>query len=105
MCSSDLAAAGTLIPMVAALTSDRSTPRERGRTFGLVMVGFDVGIALAGPVLGTLADSLSYRNIFGLAALLVLMGFVVFITGSSKDLSHSLEFSLAGGRDVYAVDG
>ncbi|XGB42771.1 MAG: MFS transporter [Nodosilinea sp. LVE1205-7] len=99
------AAAGTLIPMVAALTSDRSTPRERGRTFGLVMVGFDVGIALAGPVLGTLADSLSYRNIFGLAALLVLMGFVVFITGSSKDLSHSLEFSLAGGRDVYAVDG
>lgn len=98
------AAAGILIPMMAALMSDRSQPRERGRTFGLVMVGFDVGIALAGPVLGTLADSLSYRNIFGLAALLILVGFVVFVTTCSKDLSHSLQFSLAGGRDVYAVD-
>ncbi len=99
------AAAGILIPMMAALMSDRSKPRERGRTFGLVMVGFDVGIALAGPVLGTLADSLSYRNIFGLTALFILMGFVMFVTTSSKDLPHSLRFSLAGGRDVYAVDG
>jgi MFS family permease len=45
-------AAGTLIPMIAALMADRSHPNERGRTFGLVMVGFDLGIAFAGPIFG-----------------------------------------------------
>jgi MFS family permease len=98
-------AAGTLIPMIAALMGDRSSPSDRGRTFGLTMVGFDVGIALAGPVFGTIADSLGYRGIFGLSGLMTLVGLVVFVTASSKDLPHSLRFALGQGRDVYAVDG
>jgi MFS family permease len=95
--------AGTLIPMVAALMSDRSDVSDRGRTFGLAMIGFDIGIALAGPVLGTVADSFSYRDIFGLCALLILVALGIFITSSSKDLPHSLRFALTGGRDVYAI--
>lgn len=95
--------AGTLIPMVAALMSDRSDVGDRGRTFGLAMIGFDIGIALAGPVLGTVADNLSYRDIFGLCSLLILVALGIFITSSSKDLSHSLRFALTGGRDIYAV--
>jgi MFS family permease len=97
-------AAGTLIPMIAALMGDRSQSTERGRTFGLVMVGFDLGIAFAGPVFGTLADSLGYRNIFGLAGIMTFVGMLIFITTSSKDLSHSIRFALGGGRDIYAVD-
>ncbi|MEM1311699.1 MAG: MFS transporter [Cyanobacteria bacterium P01_H01_bin.153] len=97
-------AAGTLIPMVAAMMGDRSTANERGKVFGLVMVGFDVGIALAGPVFGTFADWVSYRGSFGLAGLMTFIGLLIFITTSSKDLSHSLQFSLGQGRDVYAVD-
>ncbi|HIK45860.1 MAG TPA: MFS transporter [Leptolyngbyaceae cyanobacterium M65_K2018_010] len=96
-------AAGTLVPMIAALMGDRSSPRDRGRTFGLAMVGFDVGIALAGPVFGTLADTLSYRGIFGLSGLMTLVGLAIFITASSKDLPHSLRFALGHGQDVYAV--
>jgi len=97
-------AAGTLIPMIAALMGDRSAANERGKVFGLVMVGFDVGIALAGPVLGTFADWASYRACFGLAGVMTFIGFLIFITASSKDLSHSLRFSLGQGRDLYAVD-
>ncbi|MBE9139318.1 MFS transporter [Nodosilinea sp. LEGE 07088] len=97
-------AGGTLIPMIAALMGDRSSPSDRGRTFGLAMVGFDVGIALAGPVFGTIADQLSYRGIFGLAGVMTLVGLIVFATANSKDLSHSLRFALGHGRDVYAVD-
>jgi MFS family permease len=97
--------AGTLIPMIAALMGDRSSPADRGRTFGLAMVGFDVGIALAGPVFGTIADALSYRGIFGLAGVMTLTGLLIFITASSKDLPHSLRFALGQGRDIYAVDG
>ncbi|NEQ42174.1 MAG: MFS transporter [Leptolyngbya sp. SIOISBB] len=97
-------AAGTLIPMVAAMMGDRSAPNERGKVFGLVMVGFDVGIAFAGPVFGTFADWVSYRGCFGLAGLMTFLGLLVFITTSSKDLDHSLRFSLGQGRDLYAID-
>ena len=97
-------AAGTLIPMIAALMGDRSLPNERGRTFGLAMVGFDLGIAFAGPIFGTIADGLGYRGIFGLAAVMTFTGMLIFITASSKTLYYSLQFALGSGTDVYAVD-
>ena len=94
---------GMLIPMVAALMADRSTPTERGLMFGLCLTGFDVGIALAGPVMGQIADLTSYRDIFGVAGLMTLLGLIIFITTSSKDFHHSMQFALRGGKDVYAV--
>ncbi|HEY9887024.1 MAG TPA: MFS transporter, partial [Candidatus Obscuribacterales bacterium] len=97
-------AGGTLIPMIAALMGDRSAPNERGKIFGLVMVGFDVGIAIAGPLFGTVADWVSYRDCFGLAGLMTFIGFWIFITASSKDVGNSLRFALGRGRDIYAVD-
>ncbi len=98
------AGAGIVIPTMAALMADRSLPNERGRIFGLCMVGFDVGLAMAGPILGSFADAIGYSGIFGLAAGLIFLGLLVFITFSSKDLAHSLRFSLGQGRDLYAVD-
>ncbi|MEB3268096.1 MAG: MFS transporter [Leptolyngbya sp.] len=97
-------AAGTLIPMIAALMGDRSHPEERGKVFGLVMVGFDLGIALAGPIFGSFADWISYRGTFGLSGLMTFIAFLVFVTASSKDLRHSLRFAFGHGRDVYAVE-
>lgn len=98
------AAAGTLIPMMAALMADRSLPNERGRTFGLCMVGFDAGIAIAGPLFGMLALSIGYRGIFAVCAGLALLGMIVFLTQSSKNLRHSLRFGLGRGEDFYAID-
>ena len=83
--------------------ADRSTPAERGLMFGLCLTGFDLGIALAGPVMGQIADITSYRDIFGVAGLMTMIGLAVFVTTSSKDVQHSLKFSLKGGKDVYAV--
>ena len=94
---------GMLIPMVAALMADRSTSADRGLMFGLCLTGFDVGIALAGPVLGQIADLTSYRDVFGVASLMTILGLIVFITTSSKDMNHSVRFALRGGKDVYAV--
>ncbi len=98
------AAGGILIPMIAALMGDRSQAGERGKVFGLAMVGFDLGIALAGPIFGSLADWLTYRNTFGLSGVMTSVALGIFITASSKDLRHSLRFSLGQGRDGYAVD-
>lgn len=98
------AGAGILIPMIAAMMADRSLPYERGRLFGLCMVGFDVGIAIAGPVLGAVAEQVGYRNIFGVASGLTLLAIIIFVTQSSKDLPHSFRFALGRGEDVYALD-
>lgn len=98
------AGAGTLIPMMATLMADRSAPDERGRTFSLCMVGFDVGIALAGPVLGAIATQSSYRLVFAIATLLSFLGLVVFLTLSGKTLPQSVRFALGRSPDVYAID-
>ncbi len=97
------AGAGILIPMIAAMIADRTLPQERGRMFGLCMVGFDIGIAVAGPVLGLVAEQVGYRNIFGFASGLTFLAIIIFLTQSSKDLPHSLRFALGRGRDVYAL--
>ncbi|MGB3766327.1 MAG: MFS transporter [Phormidesmis sp.] len=97
------AGSGTLIPIIAALMADRSKPSERGLTFGLCLTGFDLGIALAGPVMGQIADAGSYSLVFALSGCMTLLGLVIFITTSSKDLTHSIRFALNGGRDVYAM--
>ncbi|MEL6937822.1 MAG: MFS transporter [Cyanobacteria bacterium J06598_1] len=99
------AGGGTLIPIIAALMADRSRPSERGLTFGLCLTGFDLGIALAGPIMGRIADASSYSLVFSIAGLMTLTGLLIFITTSSKDLPHSVRFALNGGRDIYAVKG
>ncbi|MBD3880747.1 MFS transporter [Phormidium tenue FACHB-886] len=96
--------AGILIPMMAALMADRSLPSERGKTFGICMIGFDLGIAVAGPVLGAVAGSTGYRSLFGISAALCLVGFLIFLTASSKSLPASLRFALGQEKDWYAVD-
>jgi predicted MFS family arabinose efflux permease len=95
--------AGILLPTIAAMLVDRAMPQERGRIFGVCMVGFDVGIAIAGPFLGLVAEQVGYRNMFGFAAGLTCLALFIFLTASSKDLPHSVRFALGRGQDVYAI--
>lgn len=96
-------ASGTLIPMIAVLMVDRAHPYERGRVFAMCLMGLDVGIAIAGPILGYVAEYLGYRDMFGLCAGLTFLAVLVFMTFSSKDLPSSVRFALGRGRDVYAL--
>jgi len=98
------AGAGTLIPMMVALMADRSHPQERARILALCVSGFDVGIAIAGPIFGSVAEQVGYRSLFGFCAILAFIGLVVFATQSSKNLSYSLKFASGRGRDLYAVN-
>lgn len=98
------AAGGTLIPIMIALISDRSYAHERARIFALCIGGFDLGIALAGPIFGSVAEQIGYQGIFSLTSGLALLALIVFVTQNSKDLAHSLRFATGRGRDLYAVD-
>lgn len=93
---------GILLPTIAALLVDRALPEERGRIFGVCMVGFDVGIAIAGPCLGLVAERLGYRSMFGCAGGLTFLALAIFLTQSSKSIPASLRFALGRGGDVYA---
>jgi MFS family permease len=97
-------AGGTVLPMMVTLMSDRCEPQERGRLFSMCIGGFDLGIALAGPSLGFVAEHIGYRNMFGCAAGLAGLALLMFVTQSSKNLSHSMRFAIGQGTDVYAVN-
>ncbi len=97
-------AGGTVMPMMVTLMSDRCEPQERGRLFSICIGGFDLGIALAGPTLGFVAEQVGYRNMFGLAAGLGGVALLIFVTLSSKNLSHSLKFAIGRGKDVYSLN-
>ena len=96
-------ASGTLIPSIIALISDRSQAHERGRVFSLCLGGLDLGIAIAGPVLGTFAQQLGYQGIFALTCGIAFLALLIFITQNSKDLRHSLRFATGRERDIYAL--
>ncbi|XZO00899.1 MAG: MFS transporter [Microcoleus sp.] len=98
-------AGGTVLPMMVTLMSDRCEPQERGRLFSLCIGGFDLGIAIAGPTLGFVAEQVGYRNMFAFAAGLACLALVIFVTQCSKDLSHSVRFAIGRGKDVYALNG
>ena len=70
--------AGLLLPTMIALISDRSYATERGRVHALCLGGFDIGIAIAGPILGSLALTLGYRSIFSIAAGLAALALLIF---------------------------
>jgi len=97
-------AGGTVMPMMVTLMSDRCEPYERGRLFSLCIGGFDLGLAMAGPTLGFVAEQVGYRNMFGFAAGLAGLALLIFITQSSKGLSNSLKFAIGRGKDVYALN-
>ncbi len=98
------AGGGTLIPMMIALMSDRSSNNERGRIYALSIGGFDLGIALAGPGLGYLAELLGYRGLFQMGVILAALALLVFLTRSSKSVYHSLRFATGREKDAYAIN-
>ncbi|WP_335135004.1 MFS transporter [Nostoc sp.] len=95
---------GTLISMMITMMADRSLPQERGQVFAICIAGLDLGIAIAAPLLGTIADQVGYRNMFGYGAVITSVALVIFLTQSSKNLSSSLRFALGRAPDVYALN-
>ena len=95
---------GMAIPTILALISDRSKPQEQGKVYALCLGGFDLGIAIAGPILGKFAQILGYSGLFFLATLLSAIALLIFMTCSSKSLTHSLKFALGREEDLYAIN-
>jgi MFS family permease len=95
---------GTMISMITTMMADRSLPQERGRVFAICIAGFDLGIAIAAPILGFIAQQMGYRSIFFYTSGLMFLALLIFLTLSNKNLNHSLKFALGRGQDVYSLN-
>lgn len=96
--------AGILMPMIIALVSDRSSPQERGQVYSVCLGGYDLGIALAGPIIGILGSQLSYQTIFTLSSNLALVAFILFISQSNRTIKTSLGFAMGKRKDLYYLE-
>jgi MFS family permease len=97
------AGSGTAIPMMSAMMTDRALPHERGRIFGVALTGFDIGLVIASPVFGAIAQQVGYSNMFGISAGLTFLSIFIFITQCSSNVSQSFRFAFGMGKDVYAL--
>lgn len=86
------------------LIADRCLPQERGQFFSICLGGFDLGLALAGPIFGSIADVVGYRNLFTINTGLAAVALLLFITQSSRNLRESFRFAVGRGKDSYAIN-
>ncbi len=94
---------GLLIPMLSVLLANRSEPAQRGRIFGICLLGLDLGGAIAAPLFGEIANSLGYRPLFAIGAAMVFLALGLFLTRANASLGQSLRFALGKGPDGYAL--
>jgi MFS family permease len=92
---------GTLLPMTVALVSDRSLPHQRGQVLSICITGLDLGIAIAAPVFGMVADDVGFPGIFTIGTGMAASAIVVFLIWGNRNLRHSIGFCLGRDRDVY----
>ncbi len=97
------AGAGMLIPITLALISDRCSIIERGKVFAVCISGFDVGVALGGPVLGSFLLDWGYRFLFAVTCGLATIALLIFVSFANKNLVNSWRFAWGKGVDLYAI--
>jgi MFS family permease len=95
---------GILIPMTIALISDRVSPQQRGQALSVCTAGLDLGMAIAAPLFGAVADILNYRGIFTVGTGLAMVALLVFLTAGNRGLKPSLAFACGRDRDYHRLD-
>ena len=96
-------AGGLLIPVVSAIVADRSQDHERGQVFSICLGGFDVGIALAGPLFGSLTPYIGLPSTFLGASFISVLSLIIFILYGNHSVRRSVRFALGREPDFYAL--
>ncbi|MCS6941230.1 MAG: MFS transporter [Geminocystis sp.] len=94
--------AGIIFPISLALVADRCSTSERGKAFAICISGFDLGVALGGPVLGAAVLDFGYRILFATTTAMAMLAFLVFLTFSNKKPRYSWAFAFGLAPDLYA---
>lgn len=73
------AAWALLFPALALLAIDRTPPERRGAALAVYTGGFDVGFAVAGPLLGFAAQQAGYGAVYGVGAAFAVAGIALVL--------------------------
>jgi MFS family permease len=92
---------GILIPLLIALISDRSYLTERGKVYAICLGGFDLGMAISGPILGFI--DVDYSTMFAFASSFAAIGLGIFLGAANPTPLSSLKFACGIGEDRYRV--
>lgn len=71
---------GATFPAATAAALQRVGPDERGRAMGTALALGDIGQGSAGPLVGALSTSLGFRWVYGIPAILALLGALNVLT-------------------------
>ena len=77
------AAWALLFPALALMAIDRTPPHRRGAALAVYTAGFDLGFAVAGPLMGNVANVAGYGAVYAVAALFALGGLVLILLSRS----------------------
>lgn len=98
---------GVLQPTLSTLVADNTTEDTRGKIFSFYYGGFDLGISIAGIVLGGIAEHYGIRNMFIICTGLTFSAMVIFTLLTEAEVLESLHcaFSLRkAGSKCYICD-
>ncbi len=73
------AAWALLFPALALMAIDRTPPERRGAALAVYTGGFDLGFAVAGPMLGFAAHQAGYGAVYGVGAMFAAAGLVLVL--------------------------
>lgn len=82
------------LPAISAFIADNSDPSARGAVFSFFNGAFDVGVVVAGVLLGFIADLTSIREMFIITAIGGLICLVLFSLFIKKGFKKSLQWTL-----------
>ncbi|NIV96278.1 MFS transporter [candidate division KSB1 bacterium] len=98
---------GSYQPILTALVADNTTEETRGKIFSFYYGGFDLGISVAGLLLGAIAESYGIGNMFIMCVGITLTALVIFSTITEGSVSQSFRCAFTfqkDGRGCYICD-
>ncbi len=81
-------------PALSAFVADSSEPSARGTVFSFFSGAFDIGVIIAGVILGFIADMAGIRNMFMITAVSGFICLVLFVLFIKKGRKKSLIWAL-----------
>lgn len=86
-------------PALSAFVADSSDPSARGTVFSFFSGAFDIGVIVAGVILGFIADMAGIRNMFMITAVFGFICLVLFVLFIKKGWKKSLIWALCIKKD------
>ncbi len=82
-------------PTLTALVADNTTEETRGKIFSFYYGGFDLGISLAGVILGSISEWYGIQLMFIVCSGIALISLIIFVTSIENSCLTSFKYAMS----------